>query len=89
MNEPHDLYSISDWVDTVQAAVNAIRAAGAALQYMLLPGSTWSSALAFPTESGPLLVNITDPAGNNSKLLFDGEHILYTRRVYILMYMVF
>lgn len=81
MNEPHDLYSISDWVDSVQAVVNAIRATGATSQYMLLPGSSWSSALAFPTEGGPLLVNVTDPVGDNSKLLFDGEYLSIHRGI--------
>jgi len=71
MNEPHDLTSIPDWVDTVQAAVNAIRAAGATSQNLLLPGSSFSSAEAFPTEAGPLLVTVTDPAGGTDKLLFD------------------
>jgi endoglucanase len=38
MNEPHDLQSVPTWVTTVQAVVNAIRAAGATSQYILLPG---------------------------------------------------
>lgn len=71
MNEPHDIPSISTWVDTVQQTVNAIRAAGAT-NYLLLPGSSWSSAQAFPTEAGPLLVKVTDPLGGTSKLIFDG-----------------
>lgn len=73
MNEPHDLTSVSTWADSVQAAVNAIRAAGATSQYLLLPGSSWSSAQALPTEAGPYLVKVTDPIGGTSKLLFDGE----------------
>ncbi|KAH7930545.1 cellulase-domain-containing protein [Leucogyrophana mollusca] len=71
MNEPHDLTSVPEWVDSVQLAVNAIRAAGATSQYLLLPGSSWSSAQAFPTEAGPYLIQVTDPAGGTSKLLFD------------------
>ncbi|KIJ68221.1 glycoside hydrolase family 5 protein [Hydnomerulius pinastri MD-312] len=71
MNEPHDLTSVSTWANSVQAAVNAIRAAGATSQYLLLPGSSWSSAQALPTEAGPYLVKVTDPAGGTSKLLFD------------------
>ncbi|KAH7930546.1 glycoside hydrolase family 5 protein [Leucogyrophana mollusca] len=71
MNEPHDLQSVSDWADTVQLAVNAIRAAGATSQYLLLPGSSWSSAQAFPTEAGPYLIKVTDPAGGTEKLVFD------------------
>lgn len=29
MNEPHDLPDVNNWVAAVQAAVNAVRAAGA------------------------------------------------------------
>ena len=72
MNEPHDIPSVATWVDTVQQTVNAIRQAGAT-NYLLLPGSSWSSAQAFPTEAGPLLVQVTDPLGGTSKLIFDGE----------------
>lgn len=71
MNEPHDVPSVSTWVDSVQKVVNAIRAAGATDNYILMPGSSWSSAQAFPTEAGPLLVKVTDPTGGTSKLLFD------------------
>ncbi|TDL21861.1 cellulase-domain-containing protein [Rickenella mellea] len=71
MNEPHDIPSVATWVTSVQAAVNAIRAAGATSQFILMPGSSWSSAAALPTEAGPLLLGVTDPAGGKSKLLFD------------------
>ncbi|EIW74795.1 glycoside hydrolase family 5 protein [Coniophora puteana RWD-64-598 SS2] len=70
MNEPHDL-DVPTWVQSVQAAINAIRAAGANSQYILMPGSSYSSAGALPTEAGPLLVKLTDPAGGTDKLLFD------------------
>ncbi|RDX51098.1 endoglucanase [Lentinus brumalis] len=70
MNEPHDVPNIATWVDSVQHVVNAVRAAGSK-NFLLLPGSSWSSAQAFPTEAGPLLVKVTDPLGDNSKLLFD------------------
>jgi endoglucanase len=70
MNEPHDL-SVSTWVTSVQAAVNAIRAAGATSQYILIPGSSYSSAQALPSEAGPSLLGVTDPAGGKSKLIFD------------------
>lgn len=73
MNEPHDLNSVSTWAESVQVAVNAIRAAGATSQHLLLPGSSWSSAQALPTEAGPFLLNVTDPVGGTSKLLFDGR----------------
>ena len=71
MNEPHDLPSVLDWAVTLQDVVCAIRAAGAE-NYILLPGSSWSSAEAFPTEAGPLLVQVTDPLGGTNKLIFDG-----------------
>lgn len=71
MNEPHDLPSISPWVEAVQAAVNAIRAAGANSQIILIPGSSWSSAQALPTEAGPQLLTVCDPAGGTEKLVFD------------------
>lgn len=75
MNEPHDLPSLSDWQGSVQAAVNAIRAAGANNNILLLPGSSYSSAQTLPTEAGPYLLNVTDPAGGVSKLVFDGALI--------------
>ncbi|KZP31157.1 glycoside hydrolase family 5 protein [Athelia psychrophila] len=71
MNEPHDIPSIPDWAASVQAAINAIRAAGATTQYLLLPGSSYSSAQALPTEAGPALAALTDPAGGTSQLIFD------------------
>jgi len=70
MNEPHDIPSISTWVDTVQQTVNAIRAAGST-NFLLLPGSSYASAQTFPTEAGPGLVKVTDPLGGTSKLIFD------------------
>ncbi|KAI0084044.1 glycoside hydrolase superfamily [Irpex rosettiformis] len=70
MNEPHDLISVPTWADTLQQVVTAIRNSGAE-NYLLLPGSSWSSAEAFPTEAGPLLVNITNPDGGNDRLIFD------------------
>ena len=72
MNEPHDVPNLQTWAGSVQAAVNAIRAAGATSQFILIPGSSWSSAQALPTEAGPYLLKVTDPAGGTSKLLFDG-----------------
>jgi len=71
MNEPHDLNSIPEWVATVQLVVNAVRAAGAVNNLLLLPGSSYSSAETFPTEAGPDLVQVTDPIGGTGKLIFD------------------
>ncbi|KAL1951468.1 hypothetical protein VTO73DRAFT_617 [Trametes versicolor] len=70
MNEPHDIPSVQTWVDSVQFVVNAIRQAGAT-NFLLLPGSSWASAQAFPTEAGPYLVKVTDPLGGTDKLIFD------------------
>ena len=39
MNEPHDIPDIAVWATTVQAAVTAIRQAGARTQMCLLPGN--------------------------------------------------
>ena len=76
MNEPHDLNSVPTWVNSVQGVVNAVRAAGSK-NFLLLPGSSWSSAQAFPTEAGPLLVKVTDPLGGTDKLIFDGQSSSY------------
>jgi len=71
MNEPHDIPNLSTWAGSVQAAVNAIRAAGATSQTILIPGSSYSSAQTLPTEAGPYLLTVTDPAGGTGKLVFD------------------
>ncbi|KIJ23905.1 glycoside hydrolase family 5 protein [Sphaerobolus stellatus SS14] len=72
MNEPHDLpQGTALWAQSVQAAVNAIRAAGATSQVILIPGSSYSSAQTLPTEAGPDLLKVTDPAGGVGKLVFD------------------
>ncbi|KAI0689890.1 endoglucanase [Cytidiella melzeri] len=75
MNEPHDIPDVATWVDTVQQTVNAIRQAGAT-NYLLLPGSSWTSAQAMPTEAGPGLVKVTDPLGGTSKLILDVHQYL-------------
>ncbi|KAH9836977.1 endoglucanase [Rhodofomes roseus] len=74
MNEPHDL-NVTEWAATLQYVVNELRSAGSE-NYLLLPGSTYSSAEAFPTEAGPYLVQITDPLGGTGKLLFDVHQYL-------------
>lgn len=74
-NEPHDLPDgTALWAQSVQAAVTAIRQAGATSQIILIPGSSYSSAQALPTEAGPDLLTVTDPAGGVGKLVFDGIH---------------
>jgi len=71
MNEPHDIPDLQAWATSVQAAVTAIRAAGATSQVILIPGSSYSSAQTLPTEAGPYLLGVTDPIGGTAKLLFD------------------
>lgn len=70
MNEPHDL-NVQQWATSVQAAVNAIRAAGATTQHILLPGSEYTHAGEMVARSGPALLNVKDPAGGTDKLIFD------------------
>ena len=79
MNEPHDLNSVATWANSVQGVVNAVRAAGS-INYLLMPGSSYTSAQAMPTEAGPYLVKVTDPLGDTSKLIFDGMPLLHLWR---------
>ncbi|KUJ18200.1 cellulase-domain-containing protein [Mollisia scopiformis] len=72
MNEPHDVPSITTWAASCQAAVTAIRNAGATTQIILLPGNDWTSAQTFVTDgSGPALSNVTNPDGSFTNLVFD------------------
>lgn len=70
MNEPHDLASVDAWVATVQKVVTAIRAA-APTSLILIPGSSWSSAQALPTEAGPALLKVANPDGTTDNIIFD------------------
>lgn len=70
MNEPHDL-DIASWTVQVQAAVNAIRAAGAKTQYILLPGTGWTGGGSFISTNEPNLSKVTDPVGGTSLLIYD------------------
>lgn len=72
MNEPHDLNDINVWAATVQAAVTAIRQAGATSQIILLPGTDYSSAGQFLNDgSAPALLNVTNVDGTTTNLIFD------------------
>ncbi|KAI8624438.1 glycoside hydrolase family 5 protein [Xylariaceae sp. FL1651] len=75
MNEPHDVPDINAWAKSVQAAVTAIRKvesqAGGSAHMILIPGNDWTSAAAFPTKSGPALLNVTNPDGSTTGLVFD------------------
>lgn len=71
MNEPHDV-DITEWATTVQAAVTAIRKAGATSQYVLLPGNNYASAAQFVDNgSAAALVKVTNPDGTTDNLVFD------------------
>ncbi|KAJ3552349.1 hypothetical protein NM688_g4191 [Phlebia brevispora] len=72
MNEPHDIPDIQIWAETVQAAVTAIRQAGATSQIILLPGNDWTSAETFVSNgSGAALSTVTNPDGSITNLVFD------------------
>ncbi|EJF63845.1 endoglucanase [Dichomitus squalens LYAD-421 SS1] len=72
MNEPHDVPDINAWADSVQAAVTAIRQAGATSQLILLPGNNWTSAETFVSNgSADALKKVTNPDGSVTNLIFD------------------
>ena len=63
MNEPHGLPA-EDWRDAAQAAIDAIRAAGAG-NLILVPGVSWTGAHSWiKSGNGAALAAITDPADN-------------------------
>lgn len=71
MNEPHDL-DVDIWATTVQAAVTAVRKAGATSQMILLPPSNFQSAATLVSGgSGKALMAITNPDGSTDNLIFD------------------
>jgi endoglucanase len=71
MNEPHDV-DITAWANSVQAAVTAIRNAGATTQMILLPGNNFTSAATFVSNgSAAALSNVTNPDGSITGLLLD------------------
>ncbi|EMD34838.1 glycoside hydrolase family 5 protein [Gelatoporia subvermispora B] len=72
MNEPHDIPDIDTWGQSVQAAVTAIRQAGATTQLILLPGNDYTSAEEFISNgSAAALMNVTNPDGSFTDLIFD------------------
>ena len=70
MNEPHDL-DINQWATTVQDVVTAIRKAGATKQWILLPGTGYTSAGGFESSSAPALSKVTNPDGSTTNLIYD------------------
>jgi endoglucanase len=77
MNEPHDLPSLSTWATTVQAAVTAIRKAGATNQVILLPGTEFTHASSFiDNGSAGNLSKVTNPDGSFKGLVFEVHQYL-------------
>ncbi|KAG8934241.1 Endoglucanase EG-II [Tulasnella sp. 418] len=71
MNEPHDVPDINAWATSVQAAVTAIRNAGAK-NPVLLPGNSWTSAEAFVSNgSADALSKVKNPDGTITNIYFD------------------
>ncbi|KAI7781234.1 cellulase [Diaporthe eres] len=72
MNEPYDLPSLPSWKDAVQAAVTAIREAGAATQFISLPGRGHQSpGYLIAKGDGDILKQVTNPDGTVANLVFD------------------
>lgn len=72
MNEPYKLPSLSSWKDAVQAAVTAIRKAGAATQFISLPGRGHQSpGYLIAKGDGDALKKVTNPDGTTANLMFD------------------
>ena len=63
---------INAWGTTVQAAVTAIRQAGATSQKILLPGNNYTSAQQFVSNgSAAALIKVTNLDGSTTNLIFD------------------
>jgi len=76
MNEPHDL-DINTWGTSVQAAVTAIRQAGATGNKILLPGTGYTSAAEFiDNGSAAALGKVTNLDGSYTNLIFDVHRYL-------------
>ncbi|KAG6031270.1 hypothetical protein E4U41_007643 [Claviceps citrina] len=71
MNEPHDL-DMQLWAKSCQAAVTAIREAGATSQTILLPATNFASAETYVSSgSAEALAAITNPDGSTDNLVMD------------------
>jgi endoglucanase len=72
MNEPHDLPDVNAWATIVQAAVTAIRKAGATQNMILLPGNDWTHASTLVSDGSAAALNkITNLDGSKTNLVFD------------------
>jgi endoglucanase len=60
------------FVKALQAAVTAIRSAGATSQFILLPGNDWTHATEMMNKNGQILIDgVKDTGADQSKLLLD------------------
>ncbi|CAK1365210.1 Endoglucanase EG-II [Cercospora beticola] len=76
MNEPHDV-DIGKWATTVQAAVTAIRQAGATSNKILLPGNDWTHASSYISDgSAEALSAVKNLDGSTTNLIFDVHQYL-------------
>ncbi|PPJ61367.1 hypothetical protein CBER1_09462 [Cercospora berteroae] len=76
MNEPHDV-DIGKWATTVQAAVTAIRQAGATSNKILLPGNDWTYASSYISDgSAEALSAVKNLDGSTTNLIFDVHQYL-------------
>jgi aryl-phospho-beta-D-glucosidase BglC (GH1 family) len=77
MNEPHK-QSATDWIETANAGIAAIRDAGAT-QKIMVPGSYWSGSYSWTTSDNHTVVGggVVDPLNNYAfevHLYFDGDN---------------
>ncbi|KAI9852374.1 MAG: hypothetical protein M1838_000896 [Thelocarpon superellum] len=71
MNEPHDL-NVDEWTQSVQAAVTAIRGAGANNNMVLMPSTSYTSAATLVSSGCAASLNgVTNPDGSKTNLVFD------------------
>ena len=63
MNEPHDMPTAT-WLDAANAAMSAIRGAGAA-NLILVPGNAWTGAWSWcGNDNATVMLGVFDPANN-------------------------
>ncbi len=68
---------LNSWAGSVQAAVKAIRGAGATSQMILLPGDGYTGAAGFVSGgSAAALAGVTNPDGSTTNLIFDVHQYL-------------
>ena len=71
-NNTDSVPDMNIWATTVQAAVTAIRKAGATEHTILLPGTGYTSAESFVSSgSGPALAKVKNMDGSTDNLIFD------------------